>query len=91
MKKGKPECKKELELTEKLESGVSVARVCEEYGAKKQTASDIRKTRYILPNLFQYVTWMLQISQANMKMVYKSSLEDGMCNVFAVLMYDGKN
>ena len=34
-----------LELIKKLESGVSVARVCDEYGVKKQTVSDIRKSK----------------------------------------------
>ncbi|XP_063152245.1 uncharacterized protein LOC134492057 isoform X1 [Candoia aspera] len=37
--------KQKLELIEKLESGSSVARVCEEYGVKKQTVSDIRKAK----------------------------------------------
>ena len=31
-----------LELLKKLDSGYSVAKVCEEYGVKKQTVSDIR-------------------------------------------------
>ena len=34
-----------LELLKKLSSGYSVAKVCEEYGMKKQTLSDIRKAR----------------------------------------------
>ena len=34
-----------LELLKKLESGYSVARVCDEYGIKKQTVSDIRKAK----------------------------------------------
>lgn len=34
-----------LELIKKLESGVSVTRVCDEYGVKKQTVSDIRKSK----------------------------------------------
>ncbi|KAG0725911.1 Transposable element Tcb2 transposase [Chionoecetes opilio] len=34
-----------LELIKKVESGVSVARVCVEYGVKKQTVSDIRKAK----------------------------------------------
>ena len=34
-----------LELIRKLESGKSVAEVCEEYGVKKQTVSDIRKAK----------------------------------------------
>ncbi|KAK4291507.1 hypothetical protein Pmani_035668 [Petrolisthes manimaculis] len=34
-----------LELINKLEAGVSVARVCEIYGVKKQTVSDIRKAK----------------------------------------------
>ena len=34
-----------LELLRKLERGVSVASVCEEYGVKKQTVSDIRKAK----------------------------------------------
>ena len=34
-----------LELIKKLESGVSVSMVCEEYGVKKQTVSDIRKAK----------------------------------------------
>ena len=31
-----------LELIKKLESGVSVVRICDEHGVKKQTVSDIR-------------------------------------------------
>ncbi|XP_062854201.1 tigger transposable element-derived protein 7-like [Trichomycterus rosablanca] len=34
-----------LELIKKVESGVSVASVCEEYGVRKQTVSDIRKSK----------------------------------------------
>lgn len=34
-----------LELIKKLESGVSVARICDEYGCAKQTVSDIRKAK----------------------------------------------
>ena len=34
-----------LELIKKMESGVSVARVCDEYGVKKQTVSDIRRSK----------------------------------------------
>ncbi|KAF2366176.1 HTH CenpB-type DNA-binding domain [Trinorchestia longiramus] len=34
-----------LELIKKLEGGVSVSRVCEIYGVKKQTVSDIRKAK----------------------------------------------
>jgi hypothetical protein len=34
-----------LELIEKLEGGVTVARVCEIYRVKKQTVSDIRKKK----------------------------------------------
>ena len=34
-----------LELLKKLDSGYSVAKVCEEYGVKKQTVSDIRRAR----------------------------------------------
>jgi hypothetical protein len=69
IKKGKPECKTKVK-TEKLESGVPVPRVCEEYGAKKQAVSDIRKTRYTTKFVLMCdVEWMLQISQQNMKMV----------------------
>lgn len=34
---------KKLEVIQKLESGVSVSRICEQYGIKKQTVSDIKK------------------------------------------------
>ena len=34
-----------LKLIKKLKSGVSVARVCDEYGVKKQTVSDIRRSK----------------------------------------------
>ena len=34
-----------LELLKKLDSGCSVAKVCEEYGIKKQTVRDICKAR----------------------------------------------
>ena len=37
--------KQKLELIRKLESGATVAQVCEEYGVKKQTVSDIRKQK----------------------------------------------
>ena len=36
---------KKLELIRKLEAGASVKSVCEEYGVKKQTVSDIRKAK----------------------------------------------
>ena len=36
---------KKLELIRKLEAGSSVKRVCEEYGVKKQTVSDIPKAK----------------------------------------------
>ena len=49
-----------LELIKKLESGVSVVRVCDEHGVKKQTVSDIRRSKdkltcyamkfYVAPN-----------------------------------------
>jgi hypothetical protein len=52
MKRANLSVKQKLEFTKKLESGVSVACVCEEYGAKKQTVSDIRKTKDIPQNLF---------------------------------------
>jgi hypothetical protein len=47
-KKEKLECKTKVEIIETFESGVSIARVCEEYGVKKQTVSDIRKRKYRL-------------------------------------------
>ena len=34
-----------LELMKKVESGVSVVRVCDEYEVKKQTISDIRRSK----------------------------------------------
>lgn len=37
--------KQKLELIKKVESGVSTSRVCDEYGIKKQTVSDIRKLK----------------------------------------------
>ena len=37
--------KDKLELLKKLDSGYSVAKVCSEYGVKKQTVSDIRRAR----------------------------------------------
>ena len=36
---------KKLQLIKKLDSGVSVVRVCDEYGLKKQTVSDIRRSK----------------------------------------------
>ncbi|KAK4329010.1 hypothetical protein Pmani_000611 [Petrolisthes manimaculis] len=39
-----------LELLKKLEAGASVSRVCEIYGVKKQTVSDIRKAKDKLRN-----------------------------------------
>jgi hypothetical protein len=58
--------KQKPELIEKLESGVSAAHVCEEYGAKKQTVSDIRKENSKLNKfVLMCVMRMLQISQEN--------------------------
>ena len=37
--------KQKLELISKLEGGASVEHVCEVYGIKKQTVSDIRKNK----------------------------------------------
>ena len=34
-----------LELIKRLESGILVVRVCDEYGVKKQTDSDIRRSK----------------------------------------------
>ena len=34
-----------LELIKKLESGVSVVRICDEHGVKKQTVSDIQRSK----------------------------------------------
>ena len=36
---------RQLDLLKKLESAMSVAIVCEEYGMKKQTVSDIKKAK----------------------------------------------
>jgi hypothetical protein len=44
--------KQKLELIEKLESGVSVTCVCEEYGMKTQIVSDIRKAKDKLKKMF---------------------------------------
>ena len=41
---------KKLELSKKLESEVSVVRVCDEYGVKKQTVSDLRRSKDELTN-----------------------------------------
>jgi hypothetical protein len=41
-----------LELIGKLQSGVSIVRVCDECGMKKQTLSDIPKTKYKLKNIY---------------------------------------
>ena len=40
------------ERIKKLESGVSVARVCDEYGIKKQTVSDIRRRLGVRKNSY---------------------------------------
>ena len=37
--------KDKLELLDKLDKGYSVAKVCAEYGVKKQTVSDMRKAK----------------------------------------------
>ena len=42
-----------LELLKKLDKGVSVAKVCAEYGVKKQTVSDIKKAK---PKLMEYAS-----------------------------------
>ena len=42
--------KQKLQLIKRLESGVSVSKVCEEFGVKKQTVSDIRKSKNRLQN-----------------------------------------
>ena len=41
-----------LELIKNIENGASVAGVCEQYGIKKQTVSDIRKSK---EKLMKYV------------------------------------
>ena len=45
LKHTNPTISARLELLKKLDSGYSVAKVCEEYGVKKQTGSDIHKAR----------------------------------------------
>ena len=47
-KRTNPTISAKLKLLKKLESGYSVAEVCEEYGVKKQTMSDIRKAEETL-------------------------------------------
>ena len=44
-KRGNLTVAQKLELIKMLEHGASVKRVCEEYGVKKQTVSDIRKAK----------------------------------------------
>ena len=39
-----------LELIRKLENGKTVAQICDEYGVKKQTVSDIQKVKDKLRN-----------------------------------------
>lgn len=41
-----------LDLIEKLEQGFTVAHVCEIYGVKKQTVSDIRKSKKQITRVF---------------------------------------
>ena len=47
-KRTNPTISAKLKLLKKLESGYSVAEVCEEYGVKKQTMSDIHKAEETL-------------------------------------------
>ncbi|XP_013927326.1 PREDICTED: uncharacterized protein LOC106553375, partial [Thamnophis sirtalis] len=74
--------KQKLELIEKLESGWSVARACEEYGVKKQTVSDIRKAkeklkRFVLMCDVDSTGGAAEIgSRKHMKMSQEASLEE---------------
>ena len=43
-----------LELIEKIEKGASVAIVCEQYGVKKQTVSDIRNCNRVRNTAFSF-------------------------------------
>ena len=44
-KRGSLSIREKLELIKKLESGVSVVRVCDVYGVKKETVSYIRRSK----------------------------------------------
>ncbi|XP_070593304.1 zinc finger protein 397-like [Erythrolamprus reginae] len=74
--------KQKLELIAKLESGWSVARVCEEYGVKKQTVSDIRKAkeklrRFVLMCDVDATGSSAEIGERkHMKMSQEASLEE---------------
>ncbi|KAK9405652.1 zinc finger protein [Crotalus adamanteus] len=74
--------KQKLELIEKLESGWSVARVCEEYGVKKQTVSDIRKAKeklkkFVLMCDVDSTSTEAEIgARKHMKMSQEASLEE---------------
>uniref|UniRef100_A0A8C5S5A6 Uncharacterized protein n=1 Tax=Laticauda laticaudata TaxID=8630 RepID=A0A8C5S5A6_LATLA len=74
--------KQKLELIEKLESGWSVARACEEYGVKKQTVSDIRKAkeklkRFVLMCDVDSTGSAAEIgARKHMKMSQEASLEE---------------
>ncbi|KAG8127511.1 hypothetical protein E2320_014472 [Naja naja] len=74
--------KQKLELIEKLESGWSVARACEEYGVKKQTVSDIRKAkeklkRFVLMCDVDSTGSVAEIgARKHMKMSQEASLEE---------------
>lgn len=74
--------KQKLELIEKLESGWSVARVCEEYGVKKQTVSDIRKAKeklkkFVLMCDVDSTSTAAEIgARKHMKMSQEASLEE---------------
>ena len=39
---------KKLDVIDKLERGVSVAKICDEYGIAKQTVSDFKKSKQTL-------------------------------------------
>uniref|UniRef100_A0A670Z3C1 HTH psq-type domain-containing protein n=1 Tax=Pseudonaja textilis TaxID=8673 RepID=A0A670Z3C1_PSETE len=69
--------KQKLELIEKLESGWSVARACEEYGVKKQTVSDIRKAK---EKLKRFVRIWPQSTRHN------NSVRDRTCFVHVFIM-----
>lgn len=66
-----------LEIIQKLESGMSVAHICEQYGIKKQTVSDIKKNKSKI-NKF---TLMCDVGENSnprkrMKLARETSLEE---------------
>lgn len=71
--------KQKLDLIKKIETGISVSRVCKEYGVKKQTVSDILKAKDKLKQFSLMSDTNASIKdRKHMKMAQETSLEQAL-------------